>query len=83
MAAFCDSGLSAPGTGADVLACADVALAGEYEQPGVGEFADDAPDPGCGQVMCGAGQRARHPQDLPVWSGDDLEVIPCFLCLPE
>jgi hypothetical protein len=29
----------------------------------------NAPDPGCIQVMDGAGQRARHPQDLPARSG--------------
>jgi hypothetical protein len=39
-----------------VVASAVVALVGECDQPGGGQFAEDAPDPGCGQVMDGTGR---------------------------
>ena len=51
-----------------------VALVGQHDQPGGGQLPHDAPDPGGGQVVDGAGQRPRHPQDLAVWAGDGLEV---------
>jgi len=54
---FLGGGLVPPPVGGqDVLTCADVALVGEHDQPGAGEFADDAPDPGGTQVVHGAGQ---------------------------
>ena len=58
----------------DVLASADVAPVGQHDQPGSGELADDAPDPGGGQVMDGTGQRPGHPHDLTGRAGDDLQV---------
>jgi hypothetical protein len=45
-----------------------------HDQLGGCQFARDAPDPGRRQVVNGAGQRARDPQDLTVLAGDDLEV---------
>lgn len=47
----------------DVRAGADVALVGQYQDPGGGQCADQAPDPGGLEVVDGAGQRPRHPQD--------------------
>jgi hypothetical protein len=41
-----------------------VALVGQHRQAGGGQFAEDAPDPGGGQVVDGAGQQARHPEDV-------------------
>jgi hypothetical protein len=38
------------------------------------QFPDDAPDPAGIQVMDGARQRPRYPQDLTIRSRDDLEV---------
>jgi hypothetical protein len=57
-----------------VVTGAVVALVGQDDQPGGGQRADDAPDPGRGQVMDGARQRPGHPHDLAVGCGDDLQV---------
>jgi len=51
-----------------------VALVGQGEDSRIVQFAQDSPDPGCGEVVSGAGQRARCPEDRPVWCGDDLDV---------
>src|SRR6266536_3854866 len=72
---FLRGGLVPPSVGGqDVVTGAVVALVGQRDQPGGGELADDAPDPGGGQVVGGAGQRAGDPQDLAVRGGDDLQV---------
>ena len=57
-----------------VLAGAVIALVSQYYWAGGGQLADDAPDPGGGQVMDRAGQRPGDPHDLAVGGGDDLEV---------
>ena len=66
----------APGRECAVLTCADVALVGQHDQAAGGQLAGDAPDPGGGQVVGGAGQRAGDTQDLAVRGGDDLQVRP-------
>lgn len=53
-----------------------VALVRPRHQPGGGQFTHDAPDPGGSQVVDGAGQRPRDPQNVPAWAGDDLEIHP-------
>jgi hypothetical protein len=55
---------------------AEVALVAQDDQAAGGQLGDDAPDPGCGQVMHRAGQRPGDPQDLAVGVGDDLQVHP-------
>ena len=72
---------SAPVRSADVLVLADVALVGQDDQPAGGQLPHDAPDPGRGQVMHGAGQRPGHPHDVPVGAGDDLQVHPVLAVL--
>ena len=57
-----------------MLACADVALVSQHDQPGGLQFADDAPDPRRGQVMHSAGQWAGDSEDLAGRAGDDLQV---------
>ena len=59
-----------------VLTCADVALVRQHDEAGGGQFGHDAPDPGRGQIVHGAGQRAGDPEDLAVRGGDDLQVHP-------
>jgi hypothetical protein len=76
LAAFCEVGLFLPLHGVDVVTGAGVVLVGQHDQPGGGQLPHDAPDPGGGQVVDGAGQRPRHPQDLAVRAGDDLQVRP-------
>jgi hypothetical protein len=51
-----------------------VALVGQHDQPGGGQLTDDAPDPGRGQVVHGARERAGDPQELAAGGGDDLQV---------
>jgi hypothetical protein len=46
----------------------------QHDQAAGGQLANDAPGPGGGQVVDGAGQRAGDPQDLTVGGGDDLQV---------
>jgi len=58
LAAFWEAGLFRPGRGVDVLTCADVALVGQHDQPGVRQFAHHGPDPGGGQVMDSAAASA-------------------------
>jgi hypothetical protein len=53
---------------------ANVALVAQHDQARGGQLADDASDPGSGQVMHRAGQRPGHPHDLPVGAGDDFQV---------
>lgn len=56
---FLGGGLvSSPVGSKDVLPGAVVALVGQCDQPGGGQFADESPGPGGGQVMDGAGQGA-------------------------
>lgn len=55
---------------------AEVALITQHDQAAGGQRPDDAPDPGCGQVVHGAGQRTGYPPDVTVGAGDDLEVHP-------
>ena len=82
LAAFCDSGLFRPLVwGADVVTGPGVALVLQHDQPGGGQFPQNAPDPGGGQVVDGTGQRARHPDDVPVRCGDDLQVHPVLTVL--
>jgi hypothetical protein len=64
-----------PVRGADVL-LAEVPLVAQHDQAGSGQGLDDAPDPGRGQVLHGAGQRPGHPHDVTVRAGDDLQVHP-------
>ena len=73
----------APVGRADVVAGAVVAVVGQHDQAGGGELADDAPDPGGGQVVDGAGQRTADPEDLAVGCGDDLQVHPVAAVLAE
>src|SRR5215510_6747427 len=74
----------APVGGEDVLACADVALVGQHDQPGSGELADDAPDPG---RRSGHGRRraaARTPHKIsPAGLEMTCRFIPWRWCLPE
>jgi hypothetical protein len=57
-----------------VVTGAGIALVRQHDQLGGGQLAQDAPDPGRGQVVHGTGQRPRHPHNVAVWSGDDLEI---------
>jgi hypothetical protein len=57
-----------------VLTGAGVALVRQHDQARIGQLAQDAPDPRCGQVVDSTGQRAGDPEDLAVRSGDDLQV---------
>jgi len=63
------------------LARAVVALVGEYDQPGGGQLAPDAPDSGRGQVVHRAWQRSGDPQGVIVRASDDLQVHAVFLVL--
>jgi hypothetical protein len=63
----------APVRGADVV-LAEVALIAQDDQAAGGQGLDDAPDPGRGQVVDGAGQRPGHPDDVAVRASDDLQV---------
>ena len=45
-------------------------------RPAAASSRHDAPDPGRGQVVHGAGQRAGDPEYLAVRGGDDLQVHP-------
>jgi hypothetical protein len=60
---------------------AEVALIAQRGQTAGGQLGDDAPDPGGGQVMHGAGQRLGHPHDVAVGAGDDLQVHPVLAVL--
>ena len=62
--------VSSPVGSKDVVPSAVVALVGQCDQPGGGQLAGDAPDPGRGQVMDGAGQGAGDPADLAVGGGN-------------
>jgi hypothetical protein len=53
---------------------AGVALIGQHDNPGVGQFAVNATDAGSGQVVHGTGKRAGYPHDLAVRAGDHLEI---------
>ena len=53
-----------------------VALVRQHYQARGSQFGDDAPDPGRGQVVDGAGQWPGHPDDVAVRAGDDLQVHP-------
>jgi len=55
---------------------AEVALITQHDQARGGQFGDDAPDPGRGQVVDGAGQWPGHPYDVSARAGDDLQVHP-------
>jgi hypothetical protein len=59
-----------------MVAGAGVALVRQHDEPGGSELAQDAPDPGRGQVVHCAGKRTGDPQDLAVRAGDDLQVHP-------
>jgi len=60
---------------------AEVALIAQHDQAAGGQLGDDAPDPGGGQVMHGAGQRPGHPHDVALGAGDDLQVHPVLAVL--
>jgi hypothetical protein len=71
LASFCEAGYPVPGRGcAHGVTGAGVTLVRQHDQPGRREFAQDAPDPGGGQVVHGAGQGPGHPDGLAVgeWS---------------
>ena len=44
-------------------------------------LAEDVPAPGRLEIVCRARQRSRHPDDVTVWSGDDLQVYAVFAVL--
>jgi len=69
-----------PVRGADPV-LAEVALIAQDDQAAGGQGLDDAPDPGRGQVVDGAGQRPGHPHDVAVGAGDDLQVHPVLAVL--
>ena len=54
---------SVPARGVNAV-LAEVALIAQRDQARGGRLGDDAPDPGRGQVMHGAGQRSGHPDDV-------------------
>lgn len=56
------------------FARAVVALVRWHDQPGHGQFAQDAPGPGGGQVVGAAAQRTGDPRDDAIGCGDDLQV---------
>jgi transposase len=60
-----------------------IALIGQDDQAGGLQLGQHAPDPFRLLVVHRAGQRPGDPQDVAVRAGDDLQVIPCRLCLPE
>ena len=83
LAAFGIPACSSPYTGADAVPGAVVALVRQHHQPGGGQFAHDAPDPGGSQVVHSAGQRPRDPQNVPSGLAMTWTFIPCRRCLPE
>ena len=60
-----------------------VALVGERHDVRVGQGVEDAVGAGCGQVVRGAGQRCRCPDESSGGIGDYLDVDAVRLCLPE
>jgi hypothetical protein len=62
---------------------AEVALIAQHDQAAGSQLPGNAPDPGRGQVVDGAGQRPGHPHDLSVRAGDDLQVHPVLAVLAE
>jgi len=73
LASFCEAGLFRPRYGVRIVVLAEVALVAQDDQAAGGQLADDAPDPGRGQVMHRAGQRAGHPYHIPVGAGDPVD----------
>ena len=64
LAAFCEAALVPPRYGVRI-ASLPRSPNRQHDQASGGQGLDDAPDPGCGQVMHGAGQRPGHPHDVP------------------
>jgi hypothetical protein len=58
-----------------------ITLIGKGGQPGGGQLALDAPDPGGLHVVDRAGQRPGHPQELPGGTGENLQVHPVAVVL--
>jgi hypothetical protein len=73
-ACFWDSGLFFPFIRRDRVRGALISLVGRGDQPGGGQFVMDATSPGGLLVVHGAAQYPGHPQEIPVRTGDDLQI---------
>ena len=61
-----------------MLASSDASLVGQGDEPGGGQGADDALDPGRGQVMHAAGQRPGTQSISPRGVKMTCRFMPCF-----